>query len=82
MKFYLQLKQKMLELQLADLKLQQHQERASHEQTQMQLYVEQVSQLLATEKTLRSQLAADGEKFQQFQVCWFSLYFFQAWRIS
>ncbi|XP_039132402.1 alpha-taxilin [Dioscorea cayenensis subsp. rotundata] len=65
--FEQKLKQKMLELQLADLKLQQHQERASHEQTQMQLYVEQVSQLLATEKTLRSQLAADGEKFQQFQ---------------
>ncbi|KAM0941262.1 putative Taxilin family [Dioscorea sansibarensis] len=65
--FEQKLKQKMLELQLADLKLQQHQERASHEQTQMQLYVEQVSQLLATEKSLRSQLAADGEKFQQFQ---------------
>ncbi|KAJ0983914.1 hypothetical protein J5N97_002270 [Dioscorea zingiberensis] len=65
--FEQKLKQKMLELQLADLKLQQQQERASHEQTQMQLYVEQVSQLLTTEKSLRSQLAADGEKFQQFQ---------------
>lgn len=34
----------------------------------MKLYAEQVSQLLATEKNLRSQLTADGEKFQQFQV--------------
>lgn len=34
----------------------------------MQLYAEQVTQLLATEKNLRLQLAADGEKFQQFQV--------------
>lgn len=64
----LQLKQKMLELQLADLKIQQHQERSTQEQTQMQLYAEQVTQLLTTEKSLRLQLAADGEKFQQFQV--------------
>ncbi|CAA6654785.1 unnamed protein product [Spirodela intermedia] len=62
------LKQKMLELQLADLKIQQHQERTAQEQTQKELYVEQVSQLLETEKSLRLQLAADGEKFQQFQV--------------
>jgi hypothetical protein len=34
----------------------------------MKLYAEQVSQLLATEKNLRLQLTADGEKFQQFQV--------------
>lgn len=34
----------------------------------MQSYAEQVSQLLATEKNLRLQLATDGEKFQQFQV--------------
>ncbi|CAA7389453.1 unnamed protein product [Spirodela intermedia] len=61
------LKQKMLELQLADLKIQQHQERTAQEQTQKELYVEQVSQLLETEKSLRLQLAADGEKFQQFQ---------------
>ncbi|RWR85898.1 Taxilin family [Cinnamomum micranthum f. kanehirae] len=65
--FQQKLKQKMLELQLADLKLQQHQEKSAQEQTQMQLYAEQVSQLLATEKNLRLQLAADGEKFQQFQ---------------
>lgn len=58
----------MLELQLADLKLQQHQERSTQEQTQMQLYAEQVTQLLTTEKNLRLQLSADGEKFQQFQV--------------
>jgi len=58
----------MLELQLADLKIQQHQERSAQEQTQMQLYAEQVTQLLATEKNLQLQLAADGEKFQQFQV--------------
>eukprot|EP00268_Persea_americana_P033223 TRINITY_DN32952_c0_g1_i1.p1 TRINITY_DN32952_c0_g1~~TRINITY_DN32952_c0_g1_i1.p1 ORF type:complete len:541 (-),score=146.12 TRINITY_DN32952_c0_g1_i1:594-2042(-) len=65
--FQQKLKQKMLELQLADLKLQQHQEKSAQEQTQMQLYAEQVSQLLATEKNLRLQLAADGEKFRQFQ---------------
>ncbi|XP_058098686.1 uncharacterized protein LOC131243378 isoform X2 [Magnolia sinica] len=66
-KFQQKLKQKMLELQLADLKIQQHQEKSVQEQTQMQLYAEQVSQLLATEKNLRLQLQADGEKFQQFQ---------------
>ncbi|KAK4385881.1 Beta-taxilin [Sesamum angolense] len=62
-----QLKQKNLELQLADLKLQQHEERLKQEQSQMKLYAEQVAQLLATEKNLRLQLTADGEKFQQFQ---------------
>ncbi|ONK54901.1 uncharacterized protein A4U43_UnF9890 [Asparagus officinalis] len=65
--FSQKLKQKMLELQLADLKIQQHQERSTQEHTQMQLYAEQVTQLLTTEKSLRLQLAADGEKFQQFQ---------------
>ncbi|KAL0402350.1 UNVERIFIED_CONTAM: hypothetical protein Slati_4264900 [Sesamum latifolium] len=62
-----QLKQKTLELQLADLKLQQHEEKLKQEQSQMKLYAEQVAQLLATEKNLRLQLTADGEKFQQFQ---------------
>lgn len=63
-----QLKQKTLELQLADLKIQQHEEKLIQEQSQMKLYAEQVSQLLTTEKSLRLQLTADGEKFQQFQV--------------
>ncbi|KAG5557415.1 hypothetical protein RHGRI_007605 [Rhododendron griersonianum] len=62
------LKQKTLELQIADLKIQQHEEKLLQEQSQMKLYAEQVSQLLATEKNLRLQLTADGEKFQQFQV--------------
>lgn len=66
--FALQMKQKALELQLADLKLKQHEEKLVQEQSQMKLYAEQVSQLLATEKNLRLQLTADGEKFQQFQV--------------
>ncbi|XP_058204685.1 uncharacterized protein LOC131318747 isoform X2 [Rhododendron vialii] len=61
------LKQKTLELQIADLKIQQHEEKLLQEQSQMKLYAEQVSQLLATEKNLRLQLTADGEKFQQFQ---------------
>ncbi|XP_043700611.1 alpha-taxilin isoform X3 [Telopea speciosissima] len=61
------LKQKTLELQIADLKIHQHEEKLTQEQSQMKLYAEQVSQLLATEKNLRLQLAADGEKFQQFQ---------------
>lgn len=39
----------------------------------MKLYAEQVSELLATEKNLRMQLTADGEKFQQFQVCHFRI---------
>lgn len=64
----MQLKQKSLELQIADLKLQQHEEKLVKEQSQMKMYAEQVSQLLATEKNLRLQLTADGEKFQQFQV--------------
>ncbi|KAI3669698.1 hypothetical protein L6452_41040 [Arctium lappa] len=37
------------------------------EQSKMKIYVEQVSQLLATKKNLRLQLTADGEKFLQFQ---------------
>lgn len=64
----MQLKQKSLELQIADLKIQQHEENLVKEQSQMKMYAEQVSQLLATEKHLRLQLTADGEKFQQFQV--------------
>uniref|UniRef100_A0A2P2L887 Alpha-taxilin n=1 Tax=Rhizophora mucronata TaxID=61149 RepID=A0A2P2L887_RHIMU len=62
-----QLKQKTLELQLAELKIKQHEEKLVQEQSQMKVYAEQVSQLLATEKNLRLQLTADGEKFQQFQ---------------
>ncbi|KAL8538605.1 hypothetical protein ACS0TY_000574 [Phlomoides rotata] len=62
-----QIKQKTLELQLSDLRLQQQEEKLKHEQSQMKLYAEQVAQLLATEKNLRLQLTADGEKFQQFQ---------------
>lgn len=65
--FTQKLKQKSLELQLADLKIQQHENTLKQEQSQMKSYAEQVSQLLATEQTLRLQLAADGEKFQQFQ---------------
>ncbi|XP_057425454.1 uncharacterized protein LOC130718844 isoform X2 [Lotus japonicus] len=61
------LKQKSLELQIADLKIKQHEEKLVQEQSQMKLYAEQVSQLLATEKNLRIQLTTDGEKFQQFQ---------------
>ena len=58
----------MLELQLADLKIQQHQERVAQEQTQKKLYVKQISQLLETEKSLRLQLASDRQRFQEFQV--------------
>ncbi|PIA29168.1 hypothetical protein AQUCO_06200034v1 [Aquilegia coerulea] len=65
--FTQELKKKNLELQLADLKIQKHEEKLAQEKSQMKLYAEQVPQLLATEKTLRLQLAADGEKFQQFQ---------------
>ncbi|KAK8579665.1 hypothetical protein V6N12_069978 [Hibiscus sabdariffa] len=61
------LKQKTLELQLSDLKIKQHEEKLIQEQAQIKVYAEQVSQLLATEKNLRMQLTADGEKFQQFQ---------------
>lgn len=68
MNILMQLKQKSLELQIADLKIQQHEENMVKEQSQMKMYAEQVSQLLATEKNLRLQLTADGEKFQQFQV--------------
>ncbi|KAJ4720833.1 Alpha-taxilin [Melia azedarach] len=62
-----QLKQKTLELQLSELKIKQHEEKLVQEQSQMKLYAEQMSQLLANEKNLRLQLTADGEKFQQFQ---------------
>lgn len=64
----MQLKQKSLELQIADLNIQQHEENLVKEQSKIKKYAEQVSELLATEKNLRSQLTADGEKFQQFQV--------------
>lgn len=71
----MQLKQKALEVQIADLKLQQQQENITAEQTQMQLYDEQVIQLKETEKRLRLQLNADDEKFQQFQVLKICAYF-------
>ncbi|KAF8113272.1 hypothetical protein N665_0053s0023 [Sinapis alba] len=61
------LKQKTLELQISELKIKQHEEKLIHEQSQMKVYADQVSQLLATEKNLRLQLTSDGEKFQQFQ---------------
>ena len=64
----LQLKQKTLELKIAELKIQQNEEKLAHEKEQMKLYAEKISQLLETEKSLRLQLTADGEKFQQFQV--------------
>lgn len=65
----------MLELELADLKIQQHQEKSAQEKTQLQLYADQISQLTATEKSLRLQLSTDQEKFQQFQVLvWHSVY--------
>ncbi|WVZ56567.1 hypothetical protein U9M48_007074 [Paspalum notatum var. saurae] len=66
-KYAHQLKEKMLELELADLKLQQQKEKVAQEHTQIQLYAEQVSQLMATEKNLRLQLASDGERFQHFE---------------
>ncbi|KAL6586482.1 hypothetical protein OROMI_001470 [Orobanche minor] len=62
-----QLEQKTFELQISDLKLQQHEEKLKQEQFRMKMYAEQVVQLLTTEKNLRLQLTADGEKFQQFQ---------------
>ncbi|CAM8898687.1 unnamed protein product [Rhodiola kirilowii] len=65
--FSQKIKQKDLELQIADLKLKQQEEKVVQERCQMKLYAEQVSQLLATEKSLRMQLTADNEKFQQFQ---------------
>ncbi|XP_011655316.1 alpha-taxilin isoform X2 [Cucumis sativus] len=65
--FAQKLKQKTLELQLADLKTKQCEEKLIQEQTQMKVYAEQISHLLSTEKNLRLQLTADGEKFQQFQ---------------
>lgn len=49
-----QLKQKTLELQIADLKIKQHEEKLVQEQSQMKLYAEQVSELLATEKKFAS----------------------------
>ncbi|XP_050210811.1 uncharacterized protein LOC126661089 isoform X2 [Mercurialis annua] len=61
------LKAKTLELELANLKIKQHEERSVQGQSQMKIYAEQVSELLGTEKKLRLQLTADGEKFQQFQ---------------
>ncbi|KAG1365675.1 putative alpha-taxilin [Cocos nucifera] len=66
--FAQEMKQKILELQLVDLKIQQRQEGSTQDQTQMQLYVEQVEEILATEKNLHLQLADDGDKLQQFQV--------------
>lgn len=42
----------------------------------MKLYAEQVSELLTTETKLRSQLTADAEKFQLFQVIPLDLYIY------
>ncbi|CAN7122563.1 unnamed protein product [Brassica rapa subsp. narinosa] len=61
------MKQKTLELQISELKIKQHEEKVIHEQSQMKVYADLVSQLLTTEKNLRVQLTSDGEKFQQFQ---------------
>lgn len=65
-----------MELQLSDLKIKQHEEKLIQEQSQIKLYAEQVSQLLATEKSLRLQLTTDGEKFQQFQVLFLFSFFY------
>ncbi|KMT17677.1 hypothetical protein BVRB_2g036230 [Beta vulgaris subsp. vulgaris] len=62
-----ELKQKTLELKIAELTVQQNEEKLAHEQTQIKVYAEKISQLLDTEKSLRQQLTSDGEKFQQFQ---------------
>ncbi|KNA08836.1 hypothetical protein SOVF_159170 isoform B [Spinacia oleracea] len=62
-----ELKQKSLELKIAELKIEQNEEKVAHEQAQIKVYAEKISQLLETEKSLRQQLTADGEKFQQFQ---------------
>lgn len=62
-----ELKQKTLELKIAELKVEQNEEKLAHEQAQTKVYAEKISQLLETEKSLRQQLTADGEKFQQFQ---------------
>nr|VDC87437.1 unnamed protein product [Brassica rapa] len=61
------MKQKTLELQISELKIKQHEEKVIHEQSQLKVYADLVSQLLTTEKNLRVQLTSDGEKFQQFQ---------------
>ncbi|CAO2817842.1 unnamed protein product [Amaranthus hypochondriacus] len=66
-KYAQELKQKTLELKIAELKVQQNEERLAHEQAQIKVYAEKISQHLETEKSLRQQLTADGEKFQQFQ---------------
>ncbi|KAL2896579.1 Alpha-taxilin [Bienertia sinuspersici] len=62
-----ELKQKSLELKIAELKVEQNEEKLTQEQAQIKVYAEKISQLLETEKSLRQQLTADGEKFQQFQ---------------
>eukprot|EP00252_Welwitschia_mirabilis_P001905 TRINITY_DN11871_c0_g1_i1.p1 TRINITY_DN11871_c0_g1~~TRINITY_DN11871_c0_g1_i1.p1 ORF type:complete len:505 (-),score=164.88 TRINITY_DN11871_c0_g1_i1:264-1778(-) len=62
-----ELKKKELELEIAEVKLRQQQDVIKQEQGRSHQYAEQISQLLETEKNLRLQLAADGEKFQQFQ---------------
>ncbi|XP_057516812.1 uncharacterized protein LOC130798010 isoform X2 [Amaranthus tricolor] len=66
-KYAQELKQKTLELKIAELKVQQNEERLAHEQAQIKVYADKISQHLETEKSLRQQLTADGEKFQQFQ---------------
>ncbi|GMH13325.1 hypothetical protein Nepgr_015166 [Nepenthes gracilis] len=68
--YTLQLQQKTLELKIAELKIQRLEEKLAQEQAQIKLYAEQVSHLLVTEKNLREQLTAEGEKFQQFQDAW------------
>ncbi|KAE8670691.1 beta-taxilin-like isoform X3 [Hibiscus syriacus] len=77
--FEQKLKKKTLELELADLKIKQHEEKLVQEQVQMKVYAEQVSQLLATEKNLRMQLTADGEKFQQFQILGIECLYHLSW---
>ncbi|XP_024515052.1 beta-taxilin isoform X1 [Selaginella moellendorffii] len=62
-----QLRTKVLEHQLLEVKLKQQQERFVQEEAKARAYTEQISQLLLTEQDLRSQLALYGDKFEQFQ---------------
>lgn len=62
-----QLRTKSLEQQLLEVKLKQQEELHKQGEAKIQLYTEQISQLLKTEQALRERLALYEDKFEQFQ---------------
>lgn len=62
-----QLRTKSLEQQLLEVKLKQQEELHKQGEAKIELYTEQITQLLKTEQALRERLSLYEDKFEQFQ---------------